>query len=134
MDYGLDMLAYYWIAVDEYNNAYIINELYESGLIVSEAVKKIKEYEAALGWTGYITRYAPPDLWNTQSALGKSTAILFDEAGLSLIKSNNDRVDGWLAVKELLKVEDKLQPDGSVKKEARVRIFRNCKNLIRCLG
>lgn len=134
IDYGLDMLAFYWIAVDEQNNSYVVNELYESGLIVSDAVAKIKEYEQALGWTGYITRCAPPDLWNTQSALGKSTAILFDEAGLPLDRSNNDRVDGWMAVKELLKVEDRLQPDGTRKKEAQLKIFRNCSNLIRCIG
>lgn len=133
MDYGLDMLAHYWIAVDDYNNAYVVNELYESGLIVSEAVEKIKKYEKALGWTGYIQRLAPPDLWNTQSITGKSTAILFSEYGLMLDKSNNDRVDGWLAVKELLKVEDKLQPDGTRRKEARLKIFKNCTNLIRTL-
>ena len=39
-DYGLDMLACYWIALDHDNNAYVFKELYESGLIVSEAGKR----------------------------------------------------------------------------------------------
>jgi phage terminase large subunit len=127
MDYGLDMLAHYHIAVDEQNNAYVYREIYESGLIVSDAVKRIKEIES--GDNHEHIRLAPPDLWNTQSSTGKSTAILFDEAGMSLIKSNNDRVAGWLAVHELLKVITGV--DG--KPTARLKIFRNCVNLIRTL-
>lgn len=127
MDYGLDKLAHYHIAVDTENNAYVYREIYESGLIVSDAVKRIKEIESGDNH-GHI-RLAPPDLWNTQSSTGKSTAILFDEAGMSLIKSNNDRIAGWLAVHELLKVITGV--DG--KPTARLKIFRNCTNLIRTL-
>ena len=36
MDYGLDMLAGYWIAVDTTGRAYVYREIYESGLIISE--------------------------------------------------------------------------------------------------
>lgn len=130
MDYGfVDMLAHYHIAVDEQNNAYVYREIYESGLIVSDAVNRIKEMESDDNHGQYITRLAPPDLWNRQSATGKSTAILFDEAGLDLVKSNNDRIAGWLAVHELLKVITGV--DG--KPTARLKIFRNCVNLIRTL-
>lgn len=128
MDYGLDMLAHYHIAVDEQNNAYVYKEIYESKLIVTDAVKRIKEIENSED-TKHLTRLAPPDLWNSQSSTGKSTAILFDEAGLSLIKSNNDRIAGWLAIHELLKVITGV--DG--KPTARLKIFRNCTNLIRTL-
>lgn len=131
MDYGLDMLAHYWIAISPDNTAYVYRELYESGVIVSEAVKKIREREDS-GEQIY-SRIAPPDLWNAQSATGKSTALLFDEAGLALDKANNDRISGWLAIKELLKVEDRLQPNGAKIKTSRLKIFRTCPNLIRTL-
>ena len=133
MDYGLDMLAHYWIAVDEAGNAYVYRELYESGLIVSEAVQKIRTAEAAGAEGEIYTRLAPPDLWNTQSATGKSTALLFEESGLTLEKSNNDRIAGWMAVKELLKPRIKRCPDGSERRTARLKIFSTCRNLIRCL-
>ena len=51
--------------------------------------------------------------------------MLFDEAGLRLTKSNNDREAGWLAIKELLK----LDANG----ESRLQIFSTCRELIKCL-
>lgn len=133
MDYGLDMLAHYWVAVDERNNAYVYRELYESGLIVSQAVERIRETERC-GKEGEIyTRLAPPDLWNTQSTTGKSTALLFDEFGLPLTRSNNDRIAGWIAVKELLKPVQCCREDGEEERTARLKIFSTCRNLIRCI-
>lgn len=129
MDYGKDMFAHYHIAVDEQNNVFVTREIYESGLIVSDAVEKVKQLESDDTHGQYITRLAPPDLWNTQSITGKSTAILFNEAGLNIIKTNNDRIAGWMAIHELLKPITGV--DG--KKTARLKIFRNCVNLIRCL-
>ena len=131
MDYGLDMLAHYWVAISPDNTAYVYRELYESGVIVSEAVRKIRERE--MQGEEIYSRIAPPDLWNAQSATGKSTALLFDEAGMSLEKANNDRISGWMAVKELLKPYEQLQPDGTKVKTARLKIFRTCTNLIRTL-
>lgn len=130
MDYGLDMLAHYWIAADTQGYIYVTNEIYESGLIVSEAVKKIQEREI---WTGNIDRIAPPDLWNRQSLTGKSTALLFSENGFNLRQSNNDRVAGWYALKELLKVVETTDDEGNKLKTSKLKIFSNCKNLIRTL-
>ena len=72
----------------------------------------------------YLT-LAPPDLWNRSQETGKSKAILFDEAGLTLTQSNNDREAGWLAIKELLKKDANGNP--------RLHIFTNCKRLIKHL-
>ncbi len=123
IDYGLDMLAAYWVAVDSVRNCYVYKELCESNLPISTAAERIRSY------TGedeeiYAT-LAPPDLWNRSQETGKSKALLFYEAGLSLTKSNNDREAGWLAIKELLKTDE----NG----ECRLRIFRNCTKLIRHL-
>ena len=43
MDYGLDMLAGYWIALDPQGRAYVYREVYEPDLIVSKAAKAFLE-------------------------------------------------------------------------------------------
>lgn len=125
-DYGLDMLACYWIAVDFENNAYVFKELYESGLIVSEAGKKINDMTTEPIYMDI----APPDLYNKNSQTGKSAVDIFrEESGHYLTKGNNDRVNGWLAVKEWLA----FITDSQGKKYPKLRIFKNCTNLIRTL-
>jgi phage terminase large subunit len=126
IDYGLDMLAAYWIAVDWHQKAYVYKELYQSDLIISEAAKRIKEM------TGKDKIYqilAPPDLWNRRQETGKSAADLFRENGVSLVKANNNRIQGWYNLKEWLKPYD----DEQGIKTASLVIFKNCVNLIRTL-
>ena len=134
MDYGLDMLAGYLIAVDEEGNAFVVSEIYEgndlgeghSGVLVSDAAVRIKTLCAGRSISEYL---APPDLWNAKSDTGKSTADQFAEEGIYLSKTGNDRVSGWLAVKERLKVRAGV--DGNP--TARLKIFPKCVNLIRTL-
>lgn len=130
MDYGLDMLAHYWAAIDTEGNAYIYKELYESDLIISDAAKRIKEMTIEnIKFT-----YAPPDLWNRRQETGKSAAELFRENGITLTKASNDRVQGWLNVKEWLKpFTTKDEQTGEEKVTARLKIFNNCVNVIRTL-
>lgn len=123
IDYGLDMLAAYWIAVDSMRHCYVYKELCESNLPISTAAEKIRRYTEPEEEI-YAT-LAPPDLWNRSQETGKSKALLFYESGLSLTKSNNDREAGWLAIKELLKKDE----NG----ECRLHIFTNCTKLIRHL-
>lgn len=123
MDYGLDMLAVYWIAVDNNKNCYVYRELCEENLPISDAAKKILDYTDE-NERIYAT-LAPPDLWNRSQETGKSKAFIFNEAGLRLSQSNNDREAGWLAIKELLRKDD----EGT----ARLHIFTNCKRLIKNL-
>lgn len=124
-DYGLDMCATYWIAMDYNMHIYIFKELYESNLIVSEAAKKINEMTEEK----ITIDYAPPDLWNRNRDTGKSTTDIFAEHGQFLTKADNNRVIGWLAVHEWLKVYE----DEQGQKTSRVHIFSNCVNLIRTL-
>lgn len=125
MDYGLDKLAGYWIAVDYDGNAYVFREVYESNLLVSEARDKIK---SMTNEDVYIY-LAPPDMWNRHKETGKSTADIFADGGIDLYKTNNDRIQGWLQVKEWLKVYKDEQGCDT----ARLKIFNTCKNLIRCI-
>ena len=125
LDYGLDMLAGYWIAVDFFGKAYVYKEIYQSGLIISEACKAIKDMTDELIelWI------APPDLWNKRQDTGKSAAEIFGENGIDLYKTSNDRVQGWLNLKEWLKVKE----DEQGKQTPQLVIFENCTNLIACL-
>lgn len=125
LDYGLDMLACYWIAVDIYGRAVVYKELYEPNLIISEAAKKI----AAMTTEPIDATFAPPDMWNRRQDTGQSVFDLFAEKGIILTKAQNDRVMGWLALKEWLQPF----PDELGETTASLRITRNCLNLIRCL-
>lgn len=125
LDYGLDMLACYWVAVDEHENAYVYRELYKSGLIVSDAARAIK----AMTTEELHARYAPPDLWNRHSDSGISTAELFAREGVPLIKVSNQRVQGWYNLHEWLRPYE----DEQGRRTAHLKIFENCTNLIRAL-
>jgi hypothetical protein len=122
-DYGLDMLACYWIAVDSMRNAYVYKELCESDLPISSAAEKILSYTQEEEKI-YAT-LAPPDMWNRAQETGRSKAIIFAESGLSITKSNNDREAGWLAIKELMRK--------NANGECRLHIFSNCTQLIKHL-
>lgn len=131
IDYGLDMLACLWIAVDTHGKAYVYKELHESNLIISDAAKRILEVNDGDNINIW---YAPPDLWNRRQETGKSAIDIFYDNGIRFIKSNNDRVQGWYNVKEWLRPYDtKDEQTGEELKEANLKIFPCCQNLIRCL-
>lgn len=118
-DYGLDMLACFWFAVDEAGRVCCYRELYQKNLVVSDAAQMILEN------TGIDERieitFAPPDLWSRQKDTGKSMAELFMVCGLPLVKASNNRVQGWLQVKEFLKTGEDEKP-GLV-------FFNNCQRI-----
>ena len=140
MDYGLDALAGLWIAVTPDDQAYVYREIFKgkdapkvegdeeshNGLMVSAAAARIKDLE--IGEPPVIMRIAPPDLWGRRSTDGKSPIETFADNGLYFTKASNDRVAGWLAVKEWLKPYEI-----SGKRTSKLHIFENCPNLIRCL-
>ena len=119
-DYGLDCFACLWIAVDFDGRCYVYREAAQKGLIVSAAA------ELALSCTppGERVEYtiAPPDMWSTQKDTGRTMAEIFAENGLGLVRGSNSRVQGWMALKELLRVRRDGRP-GLV-------IFRDCRGLI----
>lgn len=124
IDYGLDMCAVLWIAVDEMGQEYVYRELHESDLIVADAAKKIV---AMTGGEKIEATFAPPDLWSRTKDSGKDIAGLFAEHGVRFTKCKNDRVAGWLAVKEHIKVI----PGMTGEETSRLRVVEGCKNLIK---
>lgn len=102
-DYGLDKTACYIIYRDEDGTSYVDNELWESNLIVSVSGKKcdaITPKDRPLHLD-----IAPPDLWNRDNRTGKSAVqILAEECNQFPVKANNDRINGWYLLKELLRI------------------------------
>lgn len=136
LDYGMDMLAALWMAVDEQGRAVVYKELYEGrdngkgankqGHIISEAARRLLEVNGEDKLHAWL---APPDLWNRRQDTGKSAAEIFFEHGVPLTKVGNDRVAGWLAVREFLA----LREDEQGGRSPGLKIFDNCLNLIRTL-
>lgn len=123
IDYGLDMLAGVYVAVSPDNRVYMYREAGGSNLPISDAAKKI--LDASEREESFYATLAPPDLWNRSQETGRSKATIFYDAGLSLTKSNNNREAGWLALKELLKIQEDGKP--------MLQIFSNCTEMIKCL-
>ena len=119
-DYGLDMFACLWIAVDEQGGCWVYRELARPGLIVSAAADAMLAAETP-GEQISLT-LAPPDLWSRQKDSGKTMAELFRQHGVGLVKASSSRIHGWMQVKELLRTDRGGQP--------RLRIFAGCSGLI----
>ena len=119
IDYGLDCLACLWVAVSEVGEYYVYREYAEADKIISDGAADI----LALSDEGEAIEYtvAPSDIWARSQESAKSKADLFGQSGLLLIKGNNNREAGWLAIKDLLKVRDD---------ESKLKIFSSCHNLI----
>lgn len=124
-DYGLDMFACIWVAVDFDGRCYIYREVQQSGLVVSDAARLALDLTPANEHIEFTI--APPDMWNRQKDSGKSMAEIFAQNGLGIVKASNSRVQGWMAVKELLKP---LRDDND---KPALLITEECKGLIRNL-
>ena len=126
IDYGLDMLAAYWIAEDEAENAVVYREVYEPDLIIPVAAERLREANG----DDYITSwFAPRDLWNRRQETGKSVADIFADYGIYLDKVSNGRIAGWYELKRRLQPV----PDEFGQLRPKLRIFDTCVNLIRTL-
>lgn len=123
MDYGLDCFFCIWVAVDETGRCYVYRQFEQKNMLVSEAAKKQLELtrpDEAIDFT-----VAPPDMWARSRETGKSQASIFAENGVGLVKADNNRLQGWYALKEMLKVREDGKPG--------LIIFDTCGSLIDCL-
>ena len=96
-DYGFDMFACYWIQIDDKYHAQIYREYYEPNLNAMQAADIVRDLSSGEGIELFL---APPDLWNRQSATGKSTADVFHEHGVDLVKVDNNLFNGCMRIKE----------------------------------
>lgn len=123
IDYGLDMLACLWIAVDYDGRCYVYREVQQPNLIVSEAANLINSLTPAHEHIEFTV--GPPDMWNRQKDSGKNMAEIFAHNGVALLRASNNRIQGWMAEKEMLK------PLKNEKDRPGLLVSRECRGLIR---
>jgi len=133
MDYGFDMLATGWFAVNPEGGVRLYRELYESGLTLTQAAKRILEFTLEDETIAYTA--ASPDLWNRHRDTGVPEVETMINAGLKdVIRADNRRVPGWRHLREYLSVYEIPTDDGGVVKTANFKIFNTCRNAIRTLA
>jgi phage terminase large subunit len=118
-DYGLDMFALLWIAVDERGRAYVYRELRKKGLVAGQAARIAADMSKN---EEIIMNIAPPDVRQTQKDSGRSLAELFAAEGMPLVFASNERVRGHLLIKEALNTEIEGKPA--------LQVFSNLRGLI----
>lgn len=114
-DYGYDMFACYWFQIDDHYHAQIYREYYESNLNAMQAADIVRDLSSGENITLFL---APPDLWNRQSATGKSTADVFNEHGVTLVKVDNNLFNGCMRIKEWVFAKEN--------ENSRLTILDNC--------
>ena len=119
-DYGLDMFACGWFAVDEDGRSWMYREYSEPNLIVQDAAKAM--LDMTMPGEKIEVTFAPPDMWSRQKDSGKTMAEVFMQSGVPIVKANNNRVQGHMLVKEMLAK----RPDG----KPSLLFFKNCKKTI----
>lgn len=99
-DYGFDMFAVCWWAVDEDGRAFCYRYAEKKGLVVKDAAKMLKDLTPP---TEKIeATYAPPDVWAKSKDTGKELASIFFEAGIGIIKASNNRIHGHSIMKDMM--------------------------------
>lgn len=123
MDYGLDMFFCIWVAVDETGRCYVYRQFAQSNMVVSDAARK--QLELTRPDENIDFTISPPDMWARSRETGKTQAATFAENGVGLVKADNNRKQGWYALKELFKLRDDGRPG--------LIIFDTCGDLIECI-
>lgn len=102
-DYGLDMFACHWYAMDARGNVRIYREICEPNLTISQACEMIKKQS---GDEEIEMILAPHDMFNRESVTGKSRSDIFAEYGVPLTRVSKDFEAGCAAMKEYLRVDE----------------------------
>ena len=123
VDYGLDMLAALLVGIDRGGNVWILREVCESGLTLSEAASRISLLADGQGAEFAV---CSPDLWNRRQDSGRSGfEIMQAVRGMPPMRPADDRrIAGWRVLREYL---------SSKGERPFIRICSGCTNLISSL-
>ena len=99
-DYGFDMFACGWWAVDEDGRSWCYRYYEKKGLVAQNAAKAIVD-NTPPSETIQLT-YAPPDIWSRSKDTGIEVAEKFIENGVPLTKASNNRVQGHMIMKDAM--------------------------------
>ena len=99
-DYGLDMFACIWWAVDSDGRAWAYREVEQKGLVIQQATALCLQNSPA--HEKIEITFAPWDMWSRTKESGKTMADQFNSGGLPIIQSPRDRVQGHMAMKSMM--------------------------------
>ena len=99
-DYGLDMFACIWWAVDTDGRCWAYREVEDKGLIVQKAAQLCLANSPV--YENIEATYEPWDMWSRSKESGKTMAELFLTNGLPIIQSDRNRVQGHMQIKSML--------------------------------
>lgn len=135
-DYGLDMFSLGYWAVDTDGRCWLYRYFEQDNLIVKDAAQAA--LENTLPDEDIIVTYAPPDMWNRSKDNGKTVAELFAQYKVPIVRSDNNRQQGHLVVRNMLHniplndpyVISMFPPNKAPKKMPGLMIFDVCKPVI----
>ena len=122
-----------WVAIDNDSNLIVVEELYCPGQTGTIWGKKILEIEEAWKWTtakgesrlqGYIDHQGRQN----HGAEGPTPVEAMQDMGISWFDADKERKLGWVEIRRRL-----TERSGPQQRTPGLRIFRNCRNLIRTL-
>ena len=99
-DYGLDMFACFWWAVDTDGRVWCYRSFELDNLAPQDAARYI--VQNTMNTEKIMCTYAPPDMWNRQRETGRTVADIFMSNGVEVVKSDNNRIQGHLVMRSLL--------------------------------
>jgi phage terminase large subunit-like protein len=119
MDHGLaNATSWHWYQCDGDGVIYVQREHYESGLLVSDHAKAVKQMEASYPWLRPEYRVGDPSIQNRNAETGQSIQTAYADHGIFISLGNNDVDAGINRVAELFNT-------------GRIFIDPSCRNLIR---
>ena len=98
-DYGLDMFACIWWAVDTDGRCWAYREVEKKNLIIEDAAALCRNN--SVNENIEIT-YAPWDMWSRTKESGKTMAENWLINGIPIVQSPRDRVQGHMAMKSMM--------------------------------
>ena len=133
-DYGYSSPACYLLmAVDFDGNVYVVREMYQEELSIKDQADRIRQIEDGIKVSA---RVADTQIFEhrkqDEAGSDDTIALTFQKYGISFVKANKDRMNGWAAMKEYLSWEGNY--DGtraSLTRKPALYVTENCHNVIR---
>ena len=94
------MFACFWWAVDTDGRCWCYRSFEQENLNPQMAAHFV--LENTLPSEKIICTYAPPDMWSRQRETGRTTAEIFMQHGVEVVKADNNRVQGHMVMRSLL--------------------------------
>jgi hypothetical protein len=126
MDWGFNApgVCLWWVAAAD-GHYLVVDELKFKETPVRDVARMIKEKTKALGIKKVPQVWADPAIWQRHGQVGEAIAETFARLGVPVTKSNNDRMNGWQRLQEMLRDA----PDG----RPWLQVDRGCRYLTRTI-